>query len=86
MPPVIKFNGYGDFSWLVCFSLHTVVYEDEQYPTALHLFEARKFPPHRLDLVSRIRQAVQARGAGRLDQCRAGRVHSMGLVHVRAMT
>ncbi|KAI0267248.1 hypothetical protein BGY98DRAFT_1025380 [Russula aff. rugulosa BPL654] len=49
-PPVIKFNGYGDFSGLLYYSPHTVVYEDELYPTALHLFEARKFLPHRPDL------------------------------------
>jgi hypothetical protein len=55
-PPVIKFNGYGDFSGLLYYSPHTVVYEDELYPTALHLFEARKFLPHRPDLADRIRQ------------------------------
>ena len=55
-PPVIKFNGYGDLSGLLYYSPHTVVYEDELYPTALHLFEARKFLPHRPDLADRIRQ------------------------------
>ena len=54
--PVIKFDGYGDFSGLLYHSQHTVVYEDELYPTALHLFEARKFLPHRPDLADRIRQ------------------------------
>ncbi len=55
-PPVIKFNGYGDFSGLLYYSLHSVLYEDELYPTALHLFQARKFLPHRPDLADRIRQ------------------------------
>ena len=55
-PPVIKFNAYGDFSGLLYYSLHSVLYEDELYPTALHLFEARKFLPHRPDLADRIRQ------------------------------
>ena len=44
MVPVLKFNGYGDFSGLMYHSPHSVVYEEELYPTALHLFEARKFP------------------------------------------
>jgi hypothetical protein len=55
-PPVIKFNGHGEFSGLLYYSLHSVVYDDELYPTALHLFEARKFLPHRPDLADRIRQ------------------------------
>jgi Family of unknown function (DUF6535) len=54
--PIIKFNGYGDFSGLLYYSPHGVLYEDESYPTALHLFEARKFLPHRPDLADRIRQ------------------------------
>jgi predicted NAD-dependent protein-ADP-ribosyltransferase YbiA (DUF1768 family) len=56
MPLVIKFNGYGEFPELLCYSPHSVVYEDKLYPTALHLFEARKFLPHLPDLADRIRQ------------------------------
>ena len=56
MAPVLKFNGYGEFSGLLYHSPHSVVYEEELYPTALHLFEARKFLDHRPDLADRIRQ------------------------------
>ena len=56
MSPVLKFNGYGEFSGLLYHSPHSVVYEEELYPTALHLFEARKFLDHRPDLAERIRQ------------------------------
>ena len=56
MAPVLKFNGYGEFSGLLYHSPHSVVYEEELYPTALHLFEARKFLDHRPDLAERIRQ------------------------------
>ena len=54
--PVIKFNGYGEFAGLLYHSPHSVVFEDDLYPTALHLFEARKFLDHRPDLADRIRQ------------------------------
>jgi hypothetical protein len=56
MPSVIKVNGYGEFSGLLHSSPHEVLYEGELYPTALHLFEARKFLFHRPDLADRIRQ------------------------------
>jgi predicted NAD-dependent protein-ADP-ribosyltransferase YbiA (DUF1768 family) len=56
MPPVIRFNGYGEFSGLSYYSPHSVRYENKLYPTALHLFEARKFLPHRPDLADRVRQ------------------------------
>jgi hypothetical protein len=56
MAPVLKFNGYGEFSGLLYHSPYSVVYEEELYPTALHLFEARKFLDHRPDLADRIRQ------------------------------
>jgi hypothetical protein len=56
MAPVLKFNGYGEFSGFLYHSPHSVVYEEELYPTALHLFEARKFLDHRPDLADRIRQ------------------------------
>jgi hypothetical protein len=56
MAQVLKFNGYGEFSGLLYHSPHSVVYEEELYPTALHLFEAQKFLDHRPDLAERIRQ------------------------------
>jgi hypothetical protein len=56
MAPVLRFNSYGEFSGLSYHSPHSVVYEDDLYPTALHLFEARKFLDHRPDLADRIRQ------------------------------
>ena len=55
-PPILKFNEYGDFAALLNMSPHPVVYRDVAYPTALHLFEARKFLDHRPDLAERIRQ------------------------------
>lgn len=56
LPSVIKFNRYGELSELLCYSPHAVLYEDKVYPTALHLFEARKFLSHLPDLADRIRQ------------------------------
>jgi predicted NAD-dependent protein-ADP-ribosyltransferase YbiA (DUF1768 family) len=56
MAPVLKFNGYGKFAGLFYHSPHSVMYEEDLYPTALHLFEARKFLYHRPDLAERIRQ------------------------------
>ena len=53
---VLKFNGYGEYAGLLYHSPHSVVYEEDLYPTALHLFEARKFLDHRPDLADRIRQ------------------------------
>jgi hypothetical protein len=41
---VLKFNGYGEHSGLLYHSPHTVLYQEELYPTALHPFEAREFP------------------------------------------
>ncbi|KAI0284862.1 DUF1768-domain-containing protein, partial [Russula brevipes] len=41
---------------LLYHSPHTVLYQEELYPTALHLFEARKFLDHRPDLAESIRQ------------------------------
>jgi len=55
-PPILKFNGFGEFSGLFCHSLHAVLYRDKLYPTALNLFEARKFLDHRPDLADRIRE------------------------------
>lgn len=56
MSSVIEVNGYGEFSGLLDSSLHSVLYEGKSYPTALHLFKARKFLPHRPDLAKRIRR------------------------------
>ncbi|KAF8464201.1 DUF1768-domain-containing protein [Russula ochroleuca] len=56
MTPVLKFNGYGEFAGLLYHSPHSVMHEDDLYPTALHLFEAHKFLYHRPDLADRIRQ------------------------------
>ena len=56
MAPILMFNGYGEFSVFLCHSPHSVVYDDELYPTAIHLFEARKFLDHRPDLADRIRK------------------------------
>ena len=53
--PTVRFNGYGEYSGLLYHSPHAVVYEDELYPTALHLFEALKFLEHRPDLADQIR-------------------------------
>jgi len=53
---ILKFNGYGEFAGLLYHSPHSVLYQEELYPTALHLFEARKFLDHRPDLADRIRE------------------------------
>ena len=55
MAPVLKFNSFGEFAGLLYHSPHSVVYEEDLYPTALHLFEARKFLYHRPDLAEQIR-------------------------------
>jgi len=56
VPQVLKFNGYGEFAGLLYHSPDAVLYRDKLYPTALHLFEARKFLDHRPDLADRIRE------------------------------
>src|SRR5216683_258526 len=56
VPQIIKFNGYGEFSGLLYHSPHSVVFQEELYPTALHLFEACRFIDHRSDLADRVRQ------------------------------
>lgn len=53
--PPVRFNGYGEYSGLLYHSPHRVMYEEELYPTALHLFEALKFLEHRPDLADQIR-------------------------------
>ena len=52
----LKFNAYGKYTSLVYHSPHSVLFEEELYPTALHLFEAHKFLDHRPDFADRIRQ------------------------------
>ena len=54
--PVLRVSWYGEYSVLLCHSSHDVEYEKGLYPTALHLFEARKFLDHRPDLADRIRR------------------------------
>jgi hypothetical protein len=56
LPQILKFNGFGKFADLLSHSLYTVLYRDELYSTALHLFEARRFLDHRPDLADRIRE------------------------------
>ena len=63
MVPVLKFNGHGEFAGLLYHSPHSVMYEEDLYPTALHLFEARKFLDHRPDLADRIRQCKRVEEA-----------------------
>jgi hypothetical protein len=54
--PVFRISWFGEYSVLLRHSLHDVEYEKGLYPTARHLFEARKFLDHRPDLADRIRQ------------------------------
>ena len=69
IPSVIEFNGYEDseLSGLLYHSLHSVLYEDELYPTALHLFEACKFLPHRPDLADRVRQCERVQQVAQIS-------------------
>jgi len=53
---ILKFNGYSEFSGLLCHSPHSLLYKEELYPTALHLFEAHKFLDHRPDLADHIKE------------------------------
>ena len=76
---VIELKPHGEFSRLpvLHYSLHSVLYDGKVYPTALHLFEARKFLPNRRDLAKRVRQ--RAGRAGPFDQRGAGRLRTAGL-------
>jgi len=56
LPQILEFDAHGPYAGLLYHSPHTVLHEGELYPTALHLFEARKFLDHRPDLAERIRQ------------------------------
>jgi hypothetical protein len=55
IPQILKLHEHREFSGLLYYSPHSVAYHDELYPTALHLFEARKFLDHRPDLAEHIR-------------------------------
>ena len=61
-PQILKFSENGGFSGLLYHSPHCVEYQDELYPTALPLFEARKFVDHRPDLAERIRLCKRIEG------------------------
>jgi predicted NAD-dependent protein-ADP-ribosyltransferase YbiA (DUF1768 family) len=52
---ILELDDYGEFLGLLHHSPHSVLYEDDMYLTALHLFEARKFLYHRPDIADRIR-------------------------------
>lgn len=56
MLPTFMFSGYEKSWGLLCRSPHSVMFENKLYPTAFHLWEARKFLDHRPDLADRIRQ------------------------------
>ena len=55
--PVLKFNEFGDFAALLNNSPHNVVYRNLVYPTALHLYEARKFLDHKPEVAEQIRRS-----------------------------
>lgn len=46
-----------DYASFLNHSPHRVLYQNKTYPTAVHLFEAMKYLPHREDLADRIRTA-----------------------------
>ncbi len=54
---VLRFGSdlYGQYAGLLYHSPQPVRYDGEEYPTALHLFEARKFLDHRPEIAHRIR-------------------------------
>ena len=73
VPQVFSFNGYeGEYSGLVPTSRHSVLYMEDLYPTALHLFEARKFLDDRPDIAERIRQCERADQVNALSTDLAG--------------
>ncbi|THH14129.1 hypothetical protein EW146_g6170 [Bondarzewia mesenterica] len=53
----IRISGHSRYSDFLHNSPHRILYEDELYPTALHLFEALKFAETRPDISERIREA-----------------------------
>jgi len=38
----VRFNGYGEYSGFLHHSADSLLYEEELYPMALHLYEALK--------------------------------------------
>ena len=54
---VLRFGSdlHGGYAGLLYHSPHPVRYDGEEYPTALHLFEARKFLDHRPEIALSIR-------------------------------
>jgi len=54
---VLRFSSdlYGPYAGLLYHSPQPVRYDGEEYPTALHLFEARKFLDHRPEIALSIR-------------------------------
>ncbi|KAI0065856.1 DUF1768-domain-containing protein [Artomyces pyxidatus] len=57
--PPIRFSGYGPYAGFLHHSEHKVLFEEELYPTALHLYEALKFLQHRPDIADRIRECAR---------------------------
>jgi hypothetical protein len=55
-PPSVKFDHKGPLSGFMNHSPHRVMYQNETYPSALHLYEALKFIGHRPDLAEKIRK------------------------------
>ncbi|KAF7317950.1 S5A-REDUCTASE domain-containing protein [Mycena kentingensis (nom. inval.)] len=54
--PLIYFSGNSyDYAGFLNYSPHRVIYDNREYPTALHLHEAMKFLPVNLQLSERIR-------------------------------
>ena len=59
--PAIKLESHGTYSGLLPHSLHSVWYENEEYPTALHLFLARPLLPDQRDHAERIRRCERVK-------------------------
>jgi hypothetical protein len=57
-PPSVKFDHQGLLSGFMNHSPHRVMYQNETYPSALHLYEALKFIGHRPDLAEKIRKCA----------------------------
>lgn len=54
-PPPVRFDHMSPLSGFMNHSPHRVLYQNNTYPSALHLLEALKFLGHRPDLADRIR-------------------------------
>jgi len=57
-PPTIKFDQNTSYPQFMNHSPHRVIWNGQQYPTALHLHEALKFLDHRPDIAELIRQCA----------------------------